>query len=134
MTARRSGPRQVIGRQAQQSDAGIGCQVLSQPVLVPGLRGFENPNHVSPNFCPPAGLTSPPRQWLRRRCISHEIGAQGSGPLTTSVSHPSRRCTSFNLAAMSISCEQVGRQSPQPTQDVPFRVKAAYSFCARSWS
>jgi hypothetical protein len=55
-------------------------------------------------------------------------------PVTTSVSHPSRRCTSFNLAGMSICCTQVGRQSPQPTQDVPFRVKAAYSFRARSRS
>ena len=63
-----------------------------------------------------------------------EISARGSGPVATSVSHPSSRCTSFNLAAMSISCEQVGRQSPQPTQDVPFRVKAAYSLRARSRS
>ena len=68
------------------------------------------------------------------RILSGEISARGSGPVTTSVSHPSSRCTSFNLAAMSISCTQVGRQSPQPTQDVPFRVKAAYSFRARSRS
>jgi hypothetical protein len=35
------------------------------------------------------------------------------------------------LAAMSISCEQVGRHSPQPTQEVPFRIKAAYSLVFR---
>ncbi len=57
-----------------------------------------------------------------------------SDPHPTSTSHPSSRCTSFNFAAMSISCGQAGRQSPQPTQDVPFRVRAAYSFRARSRS
>ena len=71
---------------------------------------------------------------LHPRRIVHAISAKGSGPVTTSGSHPSSRCTSFNLAAMSISCEQAGRQSPQPTHDVPFRVKAAYSLRARSRS
>ena len=68
------------------------------------------------------------------RRIIHAKSARGSGSVARSVSHPSSRCTSFNLAAMSISCEQVGRHSPQPTQDVPFRVKAAYSLRARSRS
>ena len=96
--------------------------------------GWKRFAGLSPNPWLPAGLTSPLLQELHLRRIVHAISARGSGPVTTSVSHPSSRCTSFNLAAMSISCEQVGRQSPQPTQDVPFRVKAAYSLRARSRS
>ena len=97
-----------------------------------------NPRPPDPGRCDRAqrirlGLAQPlPPASLHLRRIVHAITARGSGPVTTSISHPSSRCTSFNLAAMSISCEQVGRQSPQPTQDVPFRVKAAYSLRARS--
>jgi hypothetical protein len=57
-----------------------------------------------------------------------------SGPVAMTIDQPSRSWTSFNLATMSISWEQVGRQSPHPTQDVPFRDKPAYSRRARSRS
>ena len=66
--------------------------------------------------------------------VDHPSAASGSGSITTMLDQPSSRCTSFNLAEMLISWEQVGRQSPQPTHEVPFRVKAGYSFRARSRS
>lgn len=57
-----------------------------------------------------------------------------SDRVAKTIAQPSSRCTSFNFAGMSISWVQDGRQSPQPAQDVPFLVKAAYSFRARSSS
>ncbi len=74
----------------------------------------------------PRGLTP------RRRLDAPIVRATGSVGIL--IDHPNSRCTSFNLAGMSISWEQVGRQSPQPTQAVPFRVREAYSFRARSTS
>ena len=105
------------------------------PVLVDGSHGSRRPNHV-PSDQPVATrqLDLDATSRIHARRVNHEIGAMEAGPVTTSVSHPSRRCTSFNLAGMLISCVQVGRQSPQPTQDVPFFVKAAYSCRARSRS
>ena len=71
---------------------------------------------------------------LTRGGVSAKMATRRSVPVSTSACHPSSRCTSFNLAGMSISCVQAGRQSPQPTQDVPSFVKAAYSLLARSRS
>ncbi len=85
-----------------------------------------------------SGATRRARQTRKPPQARWSLGCYGEDLLELiqchSLSHPNSRCTSFSLAAMSISCEQVGRQSPQPTQDVPFFVKAAYSFRARSRS
>ena len=110
-----------------------GCQRLSRPAR----RRLVWVRKTKPRVTQPLALVRwafTSLQSLLTRRIVHAISGRESRPVTTSVSHPRSRCTSFNLAGMSISWEQVGRQSPQPTQDVPFRVKAAYSFRARSSS
>ena len=63
-------------------------------------------------------------RWPMMNISAIELASSG-GSLTKPIPHPSSRCTSLNLAGMSISCTQAGRQSPQPTQEVPFFVTAA---------